>query len=77
MTVPCLWMSISEIVFAVGFKDSGYFSKCLRKKYMKTTTGDSSVVGDTAILYPLSAGIGLVIRPIPVSYTHLDVYKRQ
>ncbi len=26
-------MSISEIAFAVGFKDSGYYSKCFRKKY--------------------------------------------
>lgn len=29
-------MSISEIAFAVGFKDSGYFSKCFRKKYNQT-----------------------------------------
>ena len=29
-------MSISEIAFAVGFKDSGYFSKCFRKKYDQT-----------------------------------------
>ncbi len=26
-------MTISEIAFAVGFKDSGYYSKCFRKKY--------------------------------------------
>lgn len=29
-------MSISEIAFASGFKDSGYFSKCFRKKYNQT-----------------------------------------
>ena len=29
-------MSISEIAFEVGFKDSGYFSKCFRKKYNQT-----------------------------------------
>ena len=29
-------MSISEIAFAVGFKDSGYYSKCFRKKYNQT-----------------------------------------
>ena len=29
-------MTISEIAFAVGFKDSGYFSKCFRKKYNQT-----------------------------------------
>ncbi len=29
-------MSISEIAFAVGFKDSGYYSKCFRKKYDQT-----------------------------------------
>jgi AraC-like DNA-binding protein len=26
-------LSISEIAFAVGFKDAGYFGKCFRKKY--------------------------------------------
>lgn len=26
-------LSVSEIAFAVGFKDSGYYSKCFRKKY--------------------------------------------
>jgi signal transduction histidine kinase/DNA-binding response OmpR family regulator len=26
-------MSISEIAFAVGFKDAGYFGKCFKKKY--------------------------------------------
>ena len=29
-------LSISEIAFAVGFKDSGYYSKCFRKKYNQT-----------------------------------------
>ena len=29
-------MSISEIAFAVGFKDSGYYGKCFRKKYNQT-----------------------------------------
>lgn len=29
-------MTITEIAFAVGFKDSGYYSKCFRKKYMQT-----------------------------------------
>lgn len=29
-------MTISEIAFAVGFKDSGYYSKCFRKKYNQT-----------------------------------------
>ncbi len=29
-------MSISEIAFAVGFKDSGYYGKCFRKKYDQT-----------------------------------------
>jgi signal transduction histidine kinase/DNA-binding response OmpR family regulator len=28
--------SIAEIAFAVGFKDSGYFGKCFRKKYNQT-----------------------------------------
>ena len=28
--------TISEIAFAVGFKDSGYYSKCFRKKYNQT-----------------------------------------
>ncbi|MDR0891515.1 MAG: response regulator [Mediterranea sp.] len=26
-------MSVSEVAFAVGFKDSGYYSKCFKKKY--------------------------------------------
>ncbi|KAA6347134.1 Sensor histidine kinase TmoS [termite gut metagenome] len=30
--------NISEIAFAVGFKDSGYYTKCFRKKYHKTPT---------------------------------------
>ncbi len=29
-------LSISEIAFAVGFRDSGYFGKCFRKKYNQT-----------------------------------------
>lgn len=29
-------MSVSEIAFAVGFSDSGYFSKCFRKMYNQT-----------------------------------------
>ncbi len=29
-------MTITEIAFSVGFKDSGYFSKCFRKKYNQT-----------------------------------------
>ena len=29
-------LSVSEIAFAVGFKDSGYYSKCFRKKYNQT-----------------------------------------
>lgn len=29
-------LSISEIAFAVGFKDSSYYSKCFRKKYNQT-----------------------------------------
>lgn len=29
-------LSISEIAFAAGFKDSGYYSKCFRKKYNQT-----------------------------------------
>lgn len=29
-------LSISEIAFAVGFRDSGYYSKCFRKKYNQT-----------------------------------------
>lgn len=29
-------LTISEIAFAVGFKDSGYYSKCFRKKYNQT-----------------------------------------
>lgn len=29
-------MSISEIAYHVGFKDSGYYSKCFRKKYNQT-----------------------------------------
>lgn len=29
-------LSVSEVAFAVGFKDSGYYSKCFRKKYNQT-----------------------------------------
>jgi signal transduction histidine kinase/ligand-binding sensor domain-containing protein/DNA-binding response OmpR family regulator len=29
-------MSISEIAYAVGFKESGYYTKCFRKKYNQT-----------------------------------------
>ncbi|NDW12253.1 hybrid sensor histidine kinase/response regulator [Bacteroides sp. 214] len=29
-------MSISEVAYAVGFRDSGYYSKCFRKKYNQT-----------------------------------------
>jgi signal transduction histidine kinase/DNA-binding response OmpR family regulator/ligand-binding sensor domain-containing protein len=29
-------MTITEIAFAVGFKDSGYFGKCFRKKFNQT-----------------------------------------
>lgn len=29
-------MTITEIAFAVGFKDSGYYGKCFRKKYRQT-----------------------------------------
>lgn len=29
-------LNVSEIAFAVGFKDSGYYSKCFRKKYNQT-----------------------------------------
>lgn len=29
-------LTISEIAFKVGFKDSGYYSKCFRKKYNQT-----------------------------------------
>ncbi|MDR3119228.1 MAG: response regulator [Mediterranea sp.] len=29
-------MSISEVAYAVGFKDSGYYTKCFRKKYNQT-----------------------------------------
>ncbi len=31
-------MTISEIAFAVGFKESGYYGKCFRKKYDQTPT---------------------------------------
>jgi AraC-like DNA-binding protein len=30
--------NISEIAFAVGFKDSGYYTRSFRKKYHKTPT---------------------------------------
>ncbi|MBQ8521094.1 MAG: response regulator [Bacteroides sp.] len=29
-------MSVTEIAFAVGFRDAGYFGKCFRKKYSQT-----------------------------------------
>jgi len=29
-------MTISEVAFAVGFKESGYYGKCFRKKYGQT-----------------------------------------
>ena len=31
-------LTISEIAFAVGFKESGYYGKCFRKKYGQTPT---------------------------------------
>jgi len=31
-------MTISEIAFAVGFKEAGYYGKCFRKKYNQTPT---------------------------------------
>jgi len=31
-------MTISEIAFAVGFKEAGYYGKCFRKKYGQTPT---------------------------------------
>ncbi|MDD3321718.1 MAG: two-component regulator propeller domain-containing protein [Paludibacter sp.] len=31
-------LTISEIAFAVGFKDSGYYGKCFRKKYGQTAS---------------------------------------
>jgi len=31
-------MSVSEIAFSVGFKESGYYGKCFRKKYLCTPT---------------------------------------
>lgn len=31
-------MTISEVAFAVGFKESGYYGKCFRKKYGQTPT---------------------------------------
>jgi len=31
-------MTISEVAFAVGFKESGYYGKCFRKKYNQTPT---------------------------------------
>jgi len=31
-------MTISEVAFAVGFKESGYYGKCFRKKYDQTPT---------------------------------------
>jgi len=31
-------MTVSEIAFAVGFKESGYYGKCFRKKYGQTPT---------------------------------------
>lgn len=29
-------LTVSEVAFAVGFKDSGYFGKCFKKKYLLT-----------------------------------------
>jgi AraC-like DNA-binding protein len=31
-------MTVSEIAFTVGFKESGYYGKCFRKKYNQTPT---------------------------------------
>ena len=31
-------MTVSEVAFAVGFKESGYYGKCFRKKYNQTPT---------------------------------------
>jgi AraC-like DNA-binding protein len=31
-------LTISEIAFEVGFKDSGYYGKCFRKKFNQTPT---------------------------------------
>jgi signal transduction histidine kinase/DNA-binding response OmpR family regulator/ligand-binding sensor domain-containing protein len=31
-------MTVSEVAFAVGFKESGYYGKCFRKKYGQTPT---------------------------------------
>ena len=31
-------MTISEVAFAVGFKEAGYYGKCFRKKYNQTPT---------------------------------------
>jgi len=31
-------LTVSEVAYAVGFKESGYYGKCFRKKYNQTPT---------------------------------------